>query len=338
MSAIVHRIPPSKQKPWQDALKNLITKPEVLFQRLNLDLSYLTAAKNAATLFPLKVSEHYLQQIRPGDFNDPLLKQILPIDLEFETAEGFTSDPLNEQQFNPMTGILHKYQSRILITVTKACAIHCRYCFRREFNYGANMPAKKSWESVIAYIKQHPEINEVIYSGGDPLSASDRHLQQLTQMLAKLAQIKRIRIHSRMPLLIPERITDDCVNWLSEHDTIQPIVVTHCNHPNELSSEVKQALERLREAKVTLLNQAVLLKGVNDDINTLIDLSEKLFSFGVLPYYIHLLDRVRGTRHFEVNENDALRIFAGLRAHLPGFLVPKLVRENAGETSKTPVF
>lgn len=341
MPAIVHRIDPIKQNPskerWKHSLANLITQPEVLFERLQLDKAYLAEAKRACKLFPLRTTDHYLQQIEPGNIHDPLLKQILPIGAEFETTKGYSSDPLNEAEFNPVPGLLHKYESRVLLTITQACAIHCRYCFRREFNYSDNNPGKKHWPDIINYIKQRPAINEVIYSGGDPLTANDNYLSELTAELALLPQLTRIRIHSRLPILIPERINKSLLEWLTTHKCLKPILVLHCNHPRELSKDVCQALSTLKQAGITLLNQAVLLKGINNNAKTLIDLSEALFNAGVQPYYVHLLDRVKGTAHFEVLESDALKLMNAIRAKLPGFLVPKLALEESGKLSKTEI-
>lgn len=333
MAEIVHRIVASWQKP----LQNLISKPEELFTRLQLDPVWLPAAERAAELFPLKVSEHYLQQIELGNIHDPLLRQVLPLDAEFNAVAGFSQDPLQETKANPLPGLLHKYSSRVLITVTQACAIHCRYCFRRGFDYKANNSGRKGQQAILDYIKSKPEVNEVIYSGGDPLTASDDYLRDFTRALAELPQLTRLRIHTRLPLLIPERICPELIAWFTETPQLKPVLVLHCNHPREISEAVKQALQTLAQAGVTLLNQTVLLKGVNDNAETLIALSEKLFSANVLPYYLHLLDRVQGAAHFDVNELQAKQLMQAISAKLPGYLVPRLTREIAGESSKTLV-
>lgn len=334
MAEIVHRTPPA----WQKALHTLITEPKVVFETLGLDTIYLPAAEKAAQLFPLRVTEHFLKQIKPGDIQDPLLKQILPIGDETIEKEGFTSDPLHEQEVNPIPGLLHKYSSRVLLTVTSACAIHCRYCFRREFAYQENNPGRKGWPAIVNYIREHPDVNEVIYSGGDPLTASDDTLAQLTQQLSALPQLRRLRIHTRLPLLIPERITDEFITWFTKYPHLQPIFVLHCNHPNELSDEVKSALQKLHQMHVTLLNQTVLLKGVNDNAETLIALSERLFEMHVMPYYLHQLDRVKGTAHFEVGEKETSTLLKAVSSKLPGFLVPKLARELPGGDAKVYTF
>lgn len=333
MAEIVHRIAPA----WQKSLQKLITTPKDLFVRLNLDPALLPAAEQAAQLFPLRVSEHYLQQITVGDINDPLLKQILPLAAEFHQVAGFCADPLIEKQQNPVPGLLHKYSSRVLLTITQACAVHCRYCFRREFPYTANNPGRKGWAAIIEYIKNFPAINEVIYSGGDPLTLSDDYLQALTAELAQLPQLIRLRIHTRLPVLIPERICNELINWLTQHPHLKPVLVLHCNHSREISAAVKTALKKLANHGITLLNQSVLLKDVNDNAETLIALSETLFDANVLPYYLHLLDRVTGTTHFEVSETNAVQLMQQISAKLPGYLVPKLVREVAGELAKVVI-
>lgn len=335
MTVIVHRIDSSKQKVWQTSLINSITNAKSLFERLELDPIYLPQAEKASQIFPLRVTEHYLQQIEKGNINDPLLKQILPLQIELDDIKGFTADPLQEKRFNPLPGLLHKYESRILLTITQACAIHCRYCFRREFNYNENNPGRKAWQTIIDYIKQHPKVNEVIYSGGDPLMASDDYLAELTDKLAKLPQLTRLRIHSRLPVLIPERINGALLDWLMSSPKMLKIFILHCNHPNEISKDVIESLQRLKQAGVLLLNQSVLLKGINDDSQTLVKLSEELFKAGVQPYYLHLLDRVKGTAHFEVDEKHAKQIMREVTAKLPGYLVPKLAREEAGSVAKT---
>lgn len=333
MAEIVHQSSCS----WQKSLQQLITKPADLFERLQLDQRYLPAAIRAAELFPLKVSEHYLQQIELGNIADPLLRQILPLDAEFDHAVGFIQDPLQESNANPVPGLLHKYASRVLITVTQACAIHCRYCFRRSFNYKNNNAGRQGWDAMLQYIQQAPAVNEVIYSGGDPLTAPDNYLRDLTCLLASLPQLTRLRIHSRLPILIPERINDELIHWLTEHASLKPVFVLHCNHPREISAAVQKSLEKLNQAGIMLLNQSVLLKGVNDRADTLIELSETLFAANVLPYYLHLLDRVQGTAHFEVKEFAAKKLLQQVSANLPGYLVPKLVREVAGETGKQAI-
>lgn len=322
---------------WQKALTNLVTDPEQLFQLLDLDANYLEAAKRACELFPLRVPQSFIQTMEKGNINDPLLKQILPLGAEFTNTPGFSADPLSEKQINPLPGLLHKYHGRVLLTISGACAVNCRYCFRREFAYTENNPGSKGWSKVIDYIAADNSIEEVIYSGGDPLTASDLYLQRLTEKIKAIPHIKRLRIHTRLPIMIPERICDEFIHWFTQTN-MQPILVLHCNHPNEITEHVKQKLNLLKAKGVTLLNQAVLLKGINDEAKVLIKLSENLFECNVLPYYLHLLDRVNGTAHFEVDEAHALSLIKAMNGKLPGYLVPKLVREISGEKNKTSIY
>ena len=278
----------------------------------------------------------YAAKIEKGNHNDPLLRQILPVEEELNIAPGFTHDPLGEQDANALPGILHKYKSRILLISGSACAINCRYCFRRHFPYEENGFSRQDMENILSYLKNHPEINEVILSGGDPLMSSNQRLSQVLTPLDQLTQIKRLRIHSRLPVVIPERIDQGFLDTVSNLQN--PLVlVTHVNHPQELDHRFDHAMKTLQQNGIHLLNQTVLLKGVNDDNHTLVALSERLFAAGVLPYYLHLLDRVQGASHFLVTGERAVNIYQHLLKELPGFLVPKLVREISGMPSKTPV-
>lgn len=322
--------------PWQTALTNAITDPSELLQLLELDLALLPAAQQAVKLFPLRVPRGFVARMNKGDVNDPLLKQVLPLGLELEETAGFSNDPLQEKSKNPVPGLLHKYQSRVLLTLTSACAINCRYCFRRYFSYSENNPGKAGWQKVVDYIAADPSINEVILSGGDPLVASDHYLAELIGKIETISHIKTLRIHSRLPIVLPERMTGEFINWLAGL-RLQPVIVVHCNHPQELTAEVKQSLRALRQAGITVLNQAVLLRGINDSVEVLVGLSEELWSVGALPYYLHLLDRVQGIAHFEVDEENARQLMLAVMERLPGYLVPKLVREVAGMAMKAPI-
>lgn len=330
---IMATIIPRNSTLWQKALKDLVTDPETLFKHLQLDPALLPAAQQAAQRFPVRIPLSFLNRIKPGNIDDPLLRQILPLHAELETSLQFTPDPLGETQFMPVPGLIHKYHGRVLLTLTGACGINCRYCFRREFPYQANNPGALGWDRVVAYIRDHHEITEVIYSGGDPLILPDRTLAQLTQKLAKIPHLKRLRIHSRLPVVIPERLCDEFINWFTSSN-LQPILVIHANHPNEINSTVSENLLKLKQHHITLLNQSVILKGVNDHADILVALSEELFQAGVLPYYIHLLDRVSGSAHFEVEEQIAIQLLTEVGNRLPGYLVPKLVRDLPGQTSK----
>ena len=334
---MIHRtIPTWQARSWQDELSQLITEPEALFTALKLDPSHLEAAKRATSLFPLRVTQSFVNRMKLGNINDPLLLQVLPLREEFNRHPGYTTDPLEEADSNPVPGLIHKYHSRVLLIGAPQCAINCRYCFRRHFDYQANTPSRAQWLDALGYIRSTPEIDEVILSGGDPLVTSDRQLAWLIDELAAIPHLQRLRIHSRLPIVLPSRVTPELVNILTS-SRLQPVLVVHCNHPQELDSEVESAFELLRNQGITLLNQTVLLKCINNDAETLIQLSKELFKLGVLPYYLHLLDKVEGTTHFDQNERDAKRLHSAMLAHLPGYLVPKLVREDAGATSKTPV-
>ena len=286
--------------------------------------------------FPVRVTASYIAKIKKGDIHDPLLRQVLPLTAELEQTAGYSLDPLAEQQHSPAPGLIQKYHGRALLIVAKACAIHCRYCFRRHFPYDDNLPSKAGWQQVFELLTQDTSINEVIYSGGDPLAANDKHLAWLTSSIAAIPHIKRLRIHTRLPVVLPSRINSAMLKWLTSWQG-QRIMVIHCNHPNELGDDVASALKLLSANGVTLLNQAVLLKGVNDSATILSQLSEKLFDMGVLPYYLHQLDPVQGAQHFAVNKIDAQQLIKEVSQVLPGFLVPKLVEEIAGMPAKTPI-
>lgn len=271
--------------------------------------------------------------MRHGDRHDPLLLQVLPVHQEYLTEAGFSKDPLEEQDA-PVPGLLHKYRSRVLLMLKTGCAVNCRYCFRRHFPYQDNQVNKRTLEPVFDYLRAHHEINEVILSGGDPLMAKDDMIAWVLKQLEAIPQIKRLRIHSRLPVVIPARVTEElCQRLANSH--LKVILVNHINHANEIDDTFKAAMQKLKQANVTLLNQAVLLKGINNDVAAQAQLSEALFDADILPYYLHLLDKVEGASHFDVEEREAKAIMAELLEVLPGFLVPKLVREIGGQPSKT---
>ncbi len=321
---------------WQTSLKHAITDPKELLELLELDMSLLDAANKAAKLFPLIVPRGYIARIKKGDVNDPLLRQVLPIGAELKEVTGYHRDPLQEKQFNPVPGLLHKYQGRVLLTLVGTCAINCRFCFRRHFPYEENNPGTAGWEKAIEYIRQDPTITEVILSGGDPLIASDDFLNNFTQKLCTIPHIKRLRIHTRMPIVMPERITPEFVKWVNCL-TLKPIIVMHCNHPQEINGEVITAMNALARAGATLLNQSVLLKGVNDSVEILVALSEALFAAGIQPYYLHMLDKVQGAAHFDLERQIAQGLHWEVAKRLPGYLVPKLVCAQAGAPAKLPM-
>lgn len=324
------------RKNWQTLLKEAITDPEELLDQLALNPNLLPAAQRVAKLFPLRVPRNFAARIEKGNLTDPLLQQVLPLAAEEIITTGFSYDPLQEQSANPLPGLLHKYHGRVLLTITGACAINCRYCFRRHFPYTENRTGGKAWQNILAYIQADASISEVIFSGGDPLLASDHYLKKYIDDLADIAHVNTLRIHSRLPIVLPERITHDFLDQLSS-TRLQTILVTHSNHANELDETVKQAIERLSDRKVHVLNQAVLLKGINDNLEALMNLSQRLFACGILPYYLHRLDKVQGAGHFAVSRAKAKQLIAALSERLPGYLVPKCVYEQAGEKSKLPL-
>ncbi len=336
-TAITWQAPASKIAPrWQNELADIIRSPEELLTLLELDTVHLPAALAASRDFALRVPRAFAERMRKGDPDDPLLRQVLPLGDELQAAPGYSEDPLGEAAANPHPGLIHKYHGRVLLIVSGGCAINCRYCFRRHFPYADNNPGRARWQTALDYIAADETITEVIYSGGDPLNAPDRQLAWLTERVAAIDHVRRLRVHTRLPVVLPNRIDEDCLAWLTGH-RLQTTVVIHSNHPREIDASVGAALTRLRQSGITLLNQAVLLRDINDRADTLAELSERLFEWGVLPYYLHLLDPVAGAHHFDVPDAEALCLLDRLRARLPGYLVPRLVREIAGEPHKTPV-
>lgn len=325
------------QKNWQTLLKEVVTDPAELLDKLELNPNLLPSAQRVAKLFPLRIPTSFLARMQKGDPKDPLLQQVLPLAAEEIISVGFSQDPLQERAVNPLPGLLHKYHGRVLLTLTGACAINCRYCFRRHFPYAENIPGGTAWQNILTYIKADTSISEVILSGGDPLLANDQYLRKCTDDLVEIAHVNILRIHSRLPIVLPERITTDFLNWFS-NTRLQTILVTHSNHANELDDSVHCAIAKLRERKISVLNQTVLLKGINDNVEALVNLSQRLFSCGIFPYYLHLLDKVQGAAHFVVPEATAKRLMTALRERLPGYLVPKCVYEQGGALSKLPVF
>ncbi len=319
---------------WRRSLSDLITTPRELADFLQLDLRLDPAGEQALAQFPMKVPRAFAERMEKGNWRDPLLRQVWPSRLEEQTAPGFVADPLRERHYNPRPGLLHKYRGRALLIAAPHCAIHCRYCFRREFDYRENNPGRRQWRAALDYIRADPSIEEVILSGGDPLALGDGQLRWLLARIAEIPHATTLRIHSRMPVVVPERATEELLALL-RGSRLRTVLVIHCNHAREISQEVAAGLEALRSTGAVLLNQAVLLQGVNDDAAALISLSKRLFSESVLPYYLHLPDRVAGTSHFEVEFERAAVIMEELRATLPGYLVPRLVREEPGAVAKT---
>ena len=318
---------------WQRELADAVRDPLELCRVLGIDLSLADQARLATGAFPLLVPRSFIARMQPGDPSDPLLLQVLPLAKEQESVAGFSADPLAEMDALTSPGLVKKYAGRALLLVTGACAINCRYCFRREFPYAESGATQAGIQEAIVAIAADATIREVILSGGDPLLLDDERLEKLVVKIGAIPHVRRLRIHSRLPIVLPQRVTDSLVAILA-NTRLATVVVVHANHPAELDATVEQAVGRLAESRAILLNQSVLLAGVNDSLQTLAMLSERLIDLGVVPYYLHLLDRVQGTAHFEVPENVALKLHAALRDTLPGYAVPRLVREMPGEPAK----
>ena len=335
MQHIITRKLASVEQNWINQLANGISDPETLLKQLQIDPQPWSAGFRARKLFAQRVPQSFIDRMEKGNPNDPLLRQVLPIIDEFNIHPEYSSDPLEEQS-NEIPGLLHKYHNRVLMIVKGGCAINCRYCFRRHFPYSENKGTKSVWQQSLRYISLHKEIDEVILSGGDPLMAKDDELRWLFSEIAKISHVKRLRIHSRLPVVIPARITSELIE-LMENNRLTTILVTHVNHANEINIELKQALQKLKAANVTLLNQGVMLKGVNDNADAQVQLSQALFDAGVMPYYMHVLDKVQGAAHFFISDQRAKEIMAELIERVSGYLVPKLTREVGGRKSKTPL-
>lgn len=323
---------PRWQQLWRDAVRD----PAELLDLLGLQSLADRLSPAAAKQFPLRVPRGFIARMRPGDPSDPLLRQVLPLDDEDRVVPGFALDAVGDGAARAGSGVIRKYRGRALLVATGSCAINCRYCFRRHFPYADDTAARSQWSDAVAIIAADPTIDEVILSGGDPLSLADGKLAELTDALKGIPHVRRLRIHTRLPVVLPERVDDGLIVWL--RDLPWPVtVVIHANHANEFDADVDAALARLRDAGCLLLNQAVLLKGVNDSVDALAALSERGHHAGVLPYYLHQLDRVSGAAHFEISDDEALALHRDLAARLSGYLVPRLVREIAGDPGKRPL-
>ena len=327
-----------QEQNWQSQLSDLITDPSELLSLLELSSEQLlSGAILASEKFKLRVPRAFVGKMNAKNPLDPLLLQVLPHHLELEEHPEFVTDPLGEEAANQLPGVLHKYKSRFLLTLTGACAVHCRYCFRRHFPYQENLPKNEDWLNIKNYIEANPNINEIILSGGDPLTLSNRKLALWLERLSSLKQIEILRIHSRVPIVIPNRIDEQLISLL-KNSRLRIVLVVHSNHASELDDFTCSKLLQLSDHHITVLNQAVLLKGVNDSAQTLVDLSYRLFEARVMPYYLHVLDKVKGAQHFDLESSEIDEIYRDVLANLPGYLVPKLVREIAGEKNKTPLF
>ncbi|HKI75184.1 MAG TPA: EF-P beta-lysylation protein EpmB [Pseudomonadales bacterium] len=318
-----------QSRTWQWHLGNAITDINELVRILDLPQDALT------TDFPVLVPLPWLSRIEPGNPQDPLLLQVLPRPAELAPAEGFLDDPLQEAHSAPIPGLLHKYQGRVLVVVSGACGVNCRYCFRRHFPYQDFRPDTARWHEIAAYIRRDPSITEVILSGGDPLVLSDRRLAWIAELIGGIDHVRTLRLHTRMPIAIPQRVCDELLGWM--HAThLRIVMVVHTNHAQEIDDAVADAMAQLAGSGALLLNQSVLLREVNDSVKSLTALSRRLFDVGVTPYYLHLLDAVNGAAHFDVPEQEARHLMEGVAASLPGYLVPRLVREIPGEPFKVP--
>ncbi len=351
LPAILDRRPPAS---WQRAVADGVSNLAELLSILELEPEQLSVSAAAARELRLRVPRGFVARMRPGDPDDPLLRQVLPTVAELDEARGFVDDPVGDREASPLPGVVHKYRGRLLLLVTGACGIHCRYCFRRHFPYASSVPLRgnassvplrgnaeagpggEQWGRALDYVRGDPTLTEVILSGGDPLSVSDRRLARLATSLAGIPHLRRLRVHTRMPVIVPRRVDDELLGWLAG-GRLRPVVVLHVNHPREIDAAVCRSVSRLAGAGVALYNQAVLLAGVNDRIKTLCQLSEVLWGAGVQPYYLHLLDRVRGAAHFEVSESKARELARGMASRLPGYLVPRVVREIPGAEAKVPL-
>lgn len=327
---------PSTQPRWQHLWREAVRDPRELLALLGLERAALNISDAAAAQFPLRVPRGFVSRMEYGNPEDPLLRQVLPLDDELKPMPGFSFDAVGDGAAKAADGVIRKYRGRALLIATGSCAVHCRYCFRRHFDYAAETAAADRWHEAVDLIRRDTTIEEVILSGGDPWSLSTAKLAELTQALASVPHLKRLRIHTRLPVVLPERVDAALVDWL--RGLPWPVtVVLHANHANEFDAGVDRACAGLRDAGVILLNQAVLLRGVNDSVEALAALSERGMEAGVLPYYLHQLDRVQGSAHFEVGDDEARLLHAALAARLSGYLVPRLVREVAGDSGKRPL-
>ena len=320
---------------WQKELAMSFSDPILFLKYLELPVENFTDDIKARQLFPMRVPRPFAARMQKGDPLDPLFLQVFTSRNEFATGQGFSTDPLQEQN-NKQSGILHKYHNRVLLLVRGGCAVNCRYCFRRHFPYSDNHLNKQQWQQALEYISDNPQIDEVIYSGGDPLMAKDDFLAWLTTQIEAIAHVKRLRIHTRLPVVIPSRVTPELIAWFTQ-SRLKPVMVLHVNHANEIDKTLAASMQKLKQAGVTLLNQAVLLKGINDTADQQIALNEGLFEIGVMPYYLHVLDKVQGAEHFDLPDSKAKELMRELIKRQPGYLVPKLVREIGGQPGKTPL-
>lgn len=321
---------------WHRSLSMAVRDADTLISALELPAEWREPARRASKLFPLLVPRSFLARMEPGNPRDPLLLQVLPLEAEFDEVPGFKSDALEEADAHVAPGVLQKYDGRALMIATGACAVHCRYCFRRHYPYGEEPRRMDDWEPAFEAIAEDDSLKEILLSGGDPLMLTDERLGQIWRRLEAIPQLRRVRLHTRLPIVLPDRVTESLLKLLTE-SRLTPIVVVHANHPNEIIGDCAVALRKIVRSGVSVLNQSVLLRGINDSVESLAELSERLIDLGVMPYYLHQADRVRGTAHFAVPDETAKKLIAELRRRLPGYAVPRLVREIPGEVHKTPL-
>ena len=332
-SILPRNTPDCQIAPWHHELASAFTDPALLLAELGLEPREVPGLDAAAAGFGMRVPRGYAALMERGNPQDPLLRQVLPLLAEQQVVAGYGTDPVGDGAADLGHGLLQKYAGRALLLACGACAVHCRYCFRRHFEHHASDGETDRHDAAIARIAADDSLSEIILSGGDPLMLDDARLGSLVERLAAIGHLRRLRIHSRLPVVLPSRVSERLCDLLGAQ-RLTPVMVIHANHPHELGVDSERALQRLARAGVTLLNQSVLLRGVNDDADTLASLSSRLLACGVLPYYLHQLDRVQGAAHFEVEDNRAKRLLATLRERCPGYLVPRLVRERPGATAK----
>ncbi len=336
MSVEIPALAPKVRPAYFRSLAEAIRDPDELIAELGLSDDLREPARRAAKDFPLIVPRSFVARMRKGDPHDPLLRQVLPLGQEHEPAAGFGQDAVGDLDARRAPGLIHKYHGRALLVAAGSCAVNCRYCFRRHYPYGDDPRQPDDWQPALDEIATDPSLSEVILSGGDPLMLTDARLAALFERLAAVPHLRRLRIHTRLPIVLPDRVTRELLELLSA-ERLSIAVVVHANHPQELSGDCAEALLALSKTRATILNQSVLLRDVNDRADVLAELSERLFDLRVLPYYLHQLDRVAGAAHFEVSEAKGIAIVDELRRRLPGYLVPRYVREMAGEASKSPI-
>ena len=321
---------------WQASMRAAIRDPVELCQRLGLPAAVARRGRQGAAKFPVFVPPEFLARMRRQDETDPLLRQVLPLSDETKIAPGYHLDPVGDRAATLLPGFVKKYRGRVLLIVTGTCAVHCRYCFRRHYPYTEAPRDMANWQPALDAINADDQISEVLLSGGDPLTVGDVRLAELAMRIADIAHVRRLRVHTRLPIMIPQRVNDELLDWLTE-TRLGAIVVVHANHARELDETVVAALARLGDAGIPVLNQAVLMRGINDSVDALAELSERLLDARVMPYYLHQLDRVQGAAHFEVPVHEGKRIVQWLRDRLPGYAVPRYVREVPGALSKLPI-